>query len=245
MNSQLNIIILAAGKGTRMKSELPKTLCEINAKPMLFYILDTVTKIEPQKIIIVVGHKSEMIINKLKEYPYKNIEFVYQNDALGTGDAVKQAEVVFKELNGTSLILFGDKPFISIDTINKLISEYNEKNLDACFISYKAELGYQKNGRIIRNGMGEIMRIQEDPNIKYPSDEYNAGIQLYNTKILFTYIKEITNNNAKNEYYLGDVIKIIKKNNYLIGNVLIDNRSELLNINTKEELYFAESKLKS
>ncbi|XWV26331.1 hypothetical protein QJ857_gp0743 [Tupanvirus soda lake] len=233
-------IILAAGKGTRMNSHLPKTLCEINNKPMLFYILDVVTKLNPYKIIIVVGHKKEQIMDKIKEYPYQNIEFVEQSEQLGTGHAVMQCESILNNFNGQSLILFGDKPLIDLSDIEIMLKDYYANNLDASFISYNDILSHQKPGRVIRNSENIIQQIYEDANENFPSNEYISGIQLYNNKKLFKCIHQISNDNNKNEYYLADVIKIIQENKGKIGNFMTNNKESMMNVNTPNDLLLAE-----
>ncbi|XWV25070.1 UDP-N-acetylglucosamine pyrophosphorylase [Tupanvirus deep ocean] len=233
-------IILAAGKGTRMNSHLPKTLCEINNKPMIFYILDTLTKLNPYKIIIVVGHKKEQIMKKIKEYPYQNIEFVEQTEQLGTGHAVMQCESIMNNFNGQTLVVFGDKPLINLVDIEQMLTEYYANDFDVSFISYNDIWSYQKPGRVIRTDDNSIQEIYEDPNEKFPSSEYISGIQLYNNKKLYKHIHHISNINNKKEYYLADVIKIIKKNNGKIGNYMTNNKESMLNVNTPNDLSLAE-----
>lgn len=230
-------IILCAGKGSRMNNnKIPKPLCEINGKPMLFYILDNVVKLNPYQIIIVVGHQKEMIISKLKEYPYQNIIFVNQDEQLGTGHAVMQCQQTLQIFNGQLLILFGDKPLTSIRTLEKLAFDFFSKKWDAALVTYVGDTSWQQPGRIIRNSEGNIIEVYEDANKNYPANEFAGGIQMYNSVKLFNSIYQIENNNSKQEYYLADVIKIMYEKNYRIGTTIVEDKTELLNVNTKSDL---------
>jgi len=235
MNKQLNVIILAAGRGSRMNSELPKTLCEINNKPMLFYVLDNVITLNPYKIVIVVGYKKELIIEKVKEYPYKNIEFVEQKETLGTGHAVMVTKDLMYQYGNSTLIFFGDNPCISNLTLNEMVKHHFDNNYDGTLLTYDDEFTHMKRGRIIREN-NKIMEIHEDEDELYPSNEYNGGIQIYKNKIMYSALDKINRNNKQNEYYLGDVVKIIVDGGGIIGNIKVDDISELLNVNTQIDL---------
>lgn len=237
-------VILAAGKGTRMNSFLPKTLCEINGKPMLYYILDTVVKLNPHKIIIIVGHKKEVVIEKILKYPYKNIEIIEQKELLGTGQALMEASSDLKNFPGQLLILFGDKPLITLNTLEKLVSNFYENNFDASLLSYLGETSFKKNGRIIKEN-NKIVEVHEDENLDFISNEFVGGVQLYNSIKLFENLHLINNNNAKKEYYLADVIKIMTKKNLKIGSMRTNNLNELLNVNTSSDLETARLYLNS
>lgn len=237
-------VILCAGLGIRMNQPAyPKTLCEINGRPMLFYILDAVVKLNPARIIIVVGHQKEMIIEKTREYPYKNIEFIVQPQAMGTGHAVMQCQKSLEKFNGQLLILFGDKPLITTNTLENLVIDFFKHNLDAGLLSYLSDYSHKQTGRIIRNSKKEITQIYEDVDEKYPSNEFAGGVQMYNSKKLFECIYHISNNNNKNEYYLGDVVSVMYNKKYLIGSTITNNNNELMNVNTKAELEYAKKLL--
>ena len=235
-------VILAAGKGSRMKSELPKTICEIDGRPMLFYILDEALKLNPYKILIVVGYKKDEIIAKLKEYPLDiEVEFIEQTDTLGTGHAVLQTKSSLENINCNTLVLYGDKPCIKYETLHKLIVEHNSQNYDTTILTYKGEPSFKRCGRIIRDGNNKILQMYEDENANYVSDEFNGGIQIFNNQTLFKLLPRLTNNNKQNEYYLTDMVKLINDSNGKIGNVMIssERRSELMNVNTPDDLHKA------
>jgi len=240
-------VILAAGKGSRMKSELPKSICEINGRPMLFYILDEVVKLNPYKIVLVVGYKKDEIIKKIKEYPLDlDIEIVEQHDTLGTGHAVLQTKPILDNMTCSTLILYGDKPCISYHTLIDLITTHYSQNFDTTLLTYKGEPSYKKCGRIIRSKSGNILQMYEDENKEYISDEFNGGIQIFNNKILFQLLPKLTNVNKQNEYYLTDIVKLITENKGTIGNQLLSaqNAGELMNVNTPEDLVKATHFLK-
>ena len=230
-----NVVILAAGKGSRMNTNIPKTLCEINNKPMLFHILDKVIKLNPHKIVIVVGHKKEMIIEKLKEYPYKNIEFVEQTEQLGTGHAVKVTKDILSDNNTDALILFGDKPHMPYVLLKDLVITHYKQNNDCTLVTYKDSMSHTKCGRVIRNN-NKIIEIYEDNNENYNSDEFSGGIHMFKCEPMFSALELITNDNKQKEYYLCDIIKIIAQNGENINNVITTDKFGLLNVNTQTNL---------
>ncbi len=232
---KLNVVILAAGKGTRMESDIPKTLCLFNRKPMLFNILDNVVKLNPYKIVIVVGHQKEMVIDKLNEYPYKNIEFIEQTEQLGTGHATKQTKELLSQNNRNTLVLFGDKPCMTHVLLKSLVTAHCKNNCDGTLVTYKDVKSHTKAGRVIRN-KNKITEIYEDQNENFPSDEFSGGIHIFKSEPMFYALDNITVNNKQNEYYLCDIVKIIVNNGGNIGNILSDNTLELSNINTQADL---------
>lgn len=232
-------VILAAGKGSRMKSDLPKTICEINGKPMLFYILDQVVKLNTFKIVLVVGYKKDIILKKIKEYPLDlDIEIVEQHEMLGTGHAVLQSRTILDSLTCSTLVLYGDKPCITYSTLTKLIKTHYSKNFETTILTYKGEPSYTRCGRIIRSKSGNIIQMYEDENKDFVSDEFNGGIQIFDNKTLFSLLQKITNKNKQNEYYLTDIVKLITEKQGKIGNLLLttSNSGEVMNVNTPEDL---------
>ena len=227
------VIILAAGKGSRMNASVPKALCEINGMPMIYYLLNAAVKLNPDRIIVVVGHQKELIVEKLKEYPYPTIEFVEQAQQLGTGHAVKQTQSILSDTQHV-LVLFGDNPHISYQTLRSMVSTYYQNNYDGMLLSYKDALSHTKCGRIIKEN-GRITHICEDAGVDYPSDEFCGGAQMYRSGPMFDALDRITTNNKQNEYYLCDIVKIIADNGGSIGSLAVD-KSELLNVNTVKDI---------
>ena len=202
-----NAIILAAGKGTRMLSELPKCAYPFYGKPMIVYIINMCKKIQIDDICVVVGHKKESIENLLQD----KVKYAYQKEQLGTANAVLAAKDFLERHNeGITLIFPGDMPLIDGDVINNLIREHIENNNDLTILTtqIKNPTGY---GRIIRQD-GQIIKIIEekdaDDSVK-AINEINTGLYCITTNLLEKALSKVDNNNNKGEYYLTDIVKIL------------------------------------
>lgn len=217
----INAIILAAGKGTRMKTELPKCAFPILEKPMINYILDALDKTKVDKKIVVVGYKKEVFYDLLKD-----VNFAEQVNQLGTADAVKSAINLLDD--GITLILPGDTPLINYEKINSLIDLELTLNKDICLLTTFLDnpTGY---GRILRKD-GKITGIVEEKDA-YEDEklikEVNTGIMVVKNSFLKEAIYKIDNNNAKREYYLTDLLKFTDD----ISSILLDNNEILYGIN--------------
>lgn len=229
-------MILAAGKGSRMKSNKPKAMCKINGKPMIKIIIDNIIKLNPEKIIVVVGYKKEYIIESLSAY--NNIEFIDQKSLKGTGHAVLQTYNLLKNYNHNCLIHFADNPNVKYDTLVNIMKSHIKNNNDITIGTYIDDKSYTKGGRVIRKN-NYITEIYEDPDINYISNEFLGGIQVYKTQEMFRYLMQINNKNIQNEYYLPDIIKICVNDKGIVDNYLIDKK-ELINVNSQQELLLAE-----
>mgnify|MGYP001246249728 CR=1 FL=1 len=227
------VIILAAGKGTRINSELPKVLHELNGKPLLRHVVDAANTLKPKDIIIVVGYKKELII---KEFKSENIIFAEQETQKGTADAIKYCLPEIKQFNGNILILSGDVPMIKSETLLKLIDTHNSNQSLASLISAKLEdpTGY---GRIIKNANQQLIKIVEHKDATEKEkeiNEINSGIYIFDSKILNKIIPLIDNHNAQGEYYLTDIFNFINEEDTAIYQ--IKNYNEISGINTLEQL---------
>lgn len=231
----LAAIVLAAGKGTRMKSNLPKVFQEILGEPMLSYVLKTLAKLEPAKTLVVVGHQRELIMDFYHDWP---IEFVVQAEQLGTGHAVMQAEPFLKDFSGQVLVLAGDVPLISEKTMRDLL-DFHLKN-KAAATDLTAILPDAGNyGRIIRGSGDQITRIVEKKDAtpdELAIKEINTGTFCFDKEALFEALKEVKAENAQKEYYLTDTIHILKGKGLPVFAFPAENPSETLGINTKEDL---------
>lgn len=229
----INAIILAAGKGTRMKTELPKCIFPILKKPMISYILQTLDKSVVEKRVIVIGHKKEMFTEL-----YSNETFAVQENQLGTADAVKSA-IDFLD-DGISIILPGDTPLISKELVDGIISFQQKNNYDLVVGTtlMSNPFGY---GRIItKNGIIEKIVEEKDASDEIKKiNEVNTGIMVVKNSVLKNNINKISNNNAKGEYYLTDLIEIVGN---AVGYEIIDN-SQLLGINDLYTLSVVEHEL--
>lgn len=202
-----NAIILAAGKGTRMLSELPKCAYPFYGKPMIVYIINMCKKIQIDDICVVVGHKKESIENLLQD----KVKYAYQKEQLGTANAVLAAKDFLEKHNeGINFNFPGDMPLIDGDVINNLIREHIENNNDLTILTtqIKNPTGY---GRIIRQD-GQIIKIIEekdaDDSVK-AINEINTGLYCITTNLLEKALSKVDNNNNKGEYYLTDIVKIL------------------------------------
>ena len=206
-------IILAAGKGTRMKSDKPKVIFELADKPMINRVVETANKIDSDLIAIVVGYKKEQVIDVVPKND--NIKFVEQVQQNGTGHAVMVTEEIFKDFNGDVFILCGDVPLLRYKTLRKIQEQHREHNASCTVLTAFMEDAL-RYGRIVRNPDGNVQRIvefkdatEEEKEIK----EINTGIYCFDSKDLFTALQSIDNNNNQKEYYLTDTLEILNSKN--------------------------------
>jgi bifunctional UDP-N-acetylglucosamine pyrophosphorylase / glucosamine-1-phosphate N-acetyltransferase len=230
-------IVLAAGKGTRMKSELPKVLHPVCEKPMIMHILEKLEASRIQDKIIVIGHKGEMV----RETIGNGVKYAYQLEQKGTGHAVMQAIPQLRD-EGNTLIITGDTPLIQEKTILSLLEKHQQANNDGTVLITKFEdpTGY---GRIIRNKDGEVIDIIEEKDANHEQrkiQEVNIGIFVFKNKSLIEGLPLIENNNVQNEYYLTDMVSILNKQNKKFGSYLLFDNAQVMGINDRKQLEQAE-----
>ena len=234
-------IILAAGKGTRMKSELPKVLHEIMTKPLLGYVIDSVKNLCEENIVIV-GYKAE----EVKKYVctnYETAKIVLQKEQLGTGHAVASA---LSELNGyigEVIILCGDTPLIKDSTLKEMVKTHKNNNSDLTVMSAVVD-NPTNYGRIIRNSDNSVNSIVEEKDAtpeQKKINEINAGIYCFNWAKISPFLSELKANNAQNEYYLTDIVKKANENNLKTAVYVIKDDKEIYGINSRENLAQAAS----
>jgi len=232
------IIILAAGKGTRMNSEIPKVLHEINNKSLIKHVVNSAKTINPKKIIVIVGFKKELVQDNLKN---NSLQFVEQKEQLGTGHAIKMCLPILNDFNGNVLILSGDVPLIKPKTLSLFINLHNKNNSLGSLITTDLEnpMGY---GRIIKrkNRFLEIKEHKDATEEEKKINEINSGIYIFDSKTLNEKIPLIKNNNAQKEFYLTDIFNFITNNK--ISTCKIYDPSEISGINTLEQLENLEEK---
>lgn len=234
--NKFSAIIMAAGKGTRMKSDLPKVLHKVCGKSMLDHVIDTVSELNPEKIFVIVGHEAEKV--KASFDNRLDITWVEQKEQLGTGHAVMQIVPFLDNYNGNVLILSGDVPLITKDTISNLISFQYQNNLNATIMTTLLEnpFGY---GRILKNELEEVIGIIEEKDSNEEQKlikEINSGTYCFNWNHLESALKQITPQNAQGEYYLTDVIKIFSSNNLKMKTFCTKNIEEVLGVNDRVAL---------
>ncbi|MBF0492506.1 MAG: bifunctional UDP-N-acetylglucosamine diphosphorylase/glucosamine-1-phosphate N-acetyltransferase GlmU [Deltaproteobacteria bacterium] len=239
----LSAIILAAGKGTRMKSALPKVLHPLCGKPMLAYPIEALQQIKCPKIVLVVGHQAEEVQKKTETY--KGLFYALQNQQLGSGHAVLAAEQTLKKESGDCFILSGDAPLITSQTLKKILKLHQKNKHALTLATFKTHLpkGY---GRIVRNAKGLVERIVEESDLvaeQASINEVNAGLYVATLPLLFEALKKIKKNPLKHEYYFTDLLQILRKESHSVGSFLLDNSEELQGVNSKLELSQAEEKM--
>lgn len=228
-------LILAAGKGTRMRSNLCKVLHPVAGRPMINYVIDAVTAASPDKIVVVVGHQSEEVIKALNG---SGVQFAVQEPQLGTGHAVMAAEELLHEYTGDILILCGDIPLIQHRTLQHFI-EYHRRDAAKLTVMTTRMENPQGYGRIIRDSSGFVIAIVEE---KDATEEYkciseiNTGIYLVKASLLFSLLTKIGSDNAQSEYYLTDIVKEAAKENELVRGFELRDSYEAIGINTRSEL---------
>ncbi len=231
----IGAIVMAAGLGTRMKSHVPKVLHHLCGKPLLFYTLDLLKKAEARKVAIVVNHKKEEIIKTVEGHYNKNLfTFVDQKKPLGTGHAVLMTEKVFKNFKSPIVILSGDSPLLSFETLCRFVTHHTQRGMDltmgTCLLN--PSIPY---GRIIHDESGRVTQIIEAIDAS-PEElqirEMNIGLYCAESTALFNALKNIRPNNKKGEYYLTDIAKMISKN----SKFCIEKKEEVLGINSRVDL---------
>ena len=231
---QKNAIILAAGKGTRMKSKLYKVLHQVCGKPMVAHVLDQLEAAKVDNIITVVGYGAETV----EEAIGTRAKFVLQKQQLGTGHAVMQAADLLADLPGQTLVVSGDTPLFTADTFEKLIEYHTQRKAAVTILTSQAPdpTGY---GRIVRNEVGIVERIVEQ---KDASDEekkiteINTGVYCFDNQKLFAALKLLNNDNAQGEYYLTDVIGILKGQDEVVTAYRMADFDESMGVNDRVAL---------
>lgn len=231
-------IMLAAGKGTRMKSDLPKVMHKVAGITMLEHVFRSVLAIKPEKNVTVIGHKADLV----REVLEGQSEFVLQTEQLGTGHAVMMAEEQLANLDGQTLVIAGDTPLITGDSLVNLIEHHIKHKNVATILTAEADnpFGY---GRIIRDKHGDVTKIVEQKDatdFEQLVKEINTGTYVFDNKRLFEALKNITTDNAQGEYYLTDVISIFKEAGEKVGAYKLRDFDESLGVNDRVALATAE-----
>lgn len=234
-------LVLAAGKGTRMKTELPKCAFPILKKPMINYIIENIEKSVIDETICVVGYKKEVI----KKLLNGNIKYAVQDEQLGTGHAVLMAKDILADKDGTTIILLGDMPLVDYKVINKVMSYHCDKKNDLTVVTadYEIPKGY---GRIIRNEYGNIQAIIEHRDCSTEQKrikEINTGIYIVNNKLLFEAVQKIELNKRKGEFYLTDIVEIMR-DEYKVGAFLLWDSPKVMGVNDLYTISIAEKHLR-
>ncbi len=237
----LSAVVLAAGKGTRMKSKKAKVLHEVFYKPMIHHVLDAVVALGPERVVVIVGHQEENVRQSLQGY---DVIPVRQAEQLGTGHAVLMTEKVIPEDDGLVLILCGDTPLIARTSIERMLAEHqhNQADLSVMTTTLENPTGY---GRVLidEDQVQEIVEEKEADELQKKICEVNSGIYLVNRALLFEGLSSITPDNSQGEFYLTDIVAYAVRKNKKIIRYCNENAMEVLGVNSRVELEAAHRKM--
>lgn len=227
-------IILAAGKGSRMKSSLYKVLHPVAGKPMVEHVLEQIEPLHPSEIVTVVGFGAEKVQEQLGD----RSKYALQTEQLGTGHAVLATSDLLKNKEGTTLVICGDTPLLTEETLTKLVNHHEQLNAKATILSAVAEdaTGY---GRIIRNEENLVEKIVEQKDAteaELAVKEFNTGTYCFDNQFLFDALAKVGNDNAQGEYYLPDVISILKQQGEVVTAYIMDSEEESMGVNDRVAL---------
>ena len=242
IDSPLYIIILAAGKGTRMKSAKAKVLHEVFFAPMVHHVLHAIAPLQPTKSIVIVGHQREAVQESLAGFP---VELAVQEEQLGTGHAVLCAEPAIANMEGSVMILCGDTPLIRSETLQSMIDSHNRE--DATLTVMTTILDNPTHyGRIISGDSGDVLAIVEEKDATSKEkniQEINAGIYCIKTKFLFSHLKHIGTDNSQGEVYLTDIVTQAVQEKQRVQKFINPAPADVLGVNARFELSQAHQQL--
>jgi len=232
----LKIIILAAGKSTRMKSDKPKVLHNVAGLPVLRWVLDQAQSLSPEQIVVIVGHEGAMVRRAFESEP--RVSFVSQEPQLGTGHAVMQATDSLKGYSGEICVLCGDVPLVLPETLKRLAETHRASNAACTILTTELDepTGY---GRILRDEEGNVQAIVEQRDLKKGQErvhEINSGTYFFDSAALLERLGRLTNSNSQREYYLTDVVHLLVADGKRVAACLCEDSRELLGINTRRDL---------
>ena len=236
MNSEIKAVVLAAGKGTRLQTDeydAPKVMRLACGRPLLWYVLDALSFIGSDDIVVVAGYKKAEVINSFVGYT-----FAVQDEQLGTGHAVMAAAGALSGFGGHVLICYGDMPAVKRSTYEALIKNHVENNNDCTILTGESTIALPY-GRIVRAPSGDFKEIVEDRDCTAEQKkitELNSGVYVFRAPLLFGALARVNRNNAQGEYYLTDVPSIMLADNAKVGIHRRDLGDEILGVNTPEQL---------
>lgn len=225
---------MAAGMGKRMKWDGPKALAPLNGKPMLAHVLETARQLKPERIVIVVGHKREMI---MESFAAPDVVFAVQEPQLGTGHAVLCAKEALAGFNGDVIVLSADVPRIRLSTLNQMISAKQETGSAMTILTVILE-NPASYGRIIRDGERIIANVEarDAAPEQLAIREINSGVYVFDSTFLFRALPNVGAKNAQGEYYLTDLLAMAVNDGLTVSGVVTENEMEALGANTIEDL---------
>jgi len=233
--ADLHVVILAAGKGTRMKSALPKVLHRVGGVPMIDHVIRTANALRPRSITLVIGHQGEQLRASLS--PHSGLSFVVQEPQLGTAHALLTTEAALRGATGTVVLLSGDVPLLSANTLKTLLDRHESAGAAATVVTALVHdpTGY---GRIVRSGekIARIVEHRDATEQERAIREINSGIYAFAADGLFDALRNIAAENAQGEYYLPDVIALYRTQGRGVETLVVSNVDEIRGINSRAEL---------
>jgi UDP-N-acetylglucosamine diphosphorylase/glucosamine-1-phosphate N-acetyltransferase len=228
-------VILAAGEGTRMKSDMPKVLHTVQDRPMVSHVIDAVKGVAPKKTIVVIGYQADRVRQACRD---ADVEFVLQEEQLGTGHAVMQCEAALSRFEGTVIVLNGDVPCLRTDTLRAFVEFHGEQGAVGTVLTavLRDPAGY---GRIVRGPGGELMKIVEHKDATEAElgiKEINSGLFCFDKTALFDALKGTDRDNAQAEYYVTDAIEKMRMEGRKVAAYRVEDDREVAGVNTLEEL---------
>lgn len=235
MSKKIFAIVLAGGKGTRMKSKSAKVVHEVNGIPMVCKIDNTLDELQVERKIYVFGYQMNQVLDIMLN---RNFEFVEQREQLGTAHAVLQARSELQDEEGTILILCGDTPLLKAQDLQNFVEHHQASGRMATVLTTKVPnpFGY---GRVIKDSTNTVLRIVEEKEATEKEksiQEINTGVYCFESQALWKYLLQVDNDNNKGEYYFTDMIEILKEDDQEVGVCFTENFEDTLGINTKEQL---------
>ncbi len=237
-------VVLAAGQGTRMKSDLPKVLCPVLGRPMIEFVLDALAAAGVERVILVVGYRADDVKAALAQR--QNVEFASQTERLGTGHAVKMARGHLAQHEGPVIVVAGDSPLLQRRSITVLLDHFYGSG-PACLLGTLLKDDPRGLGRIVRDGRGEFRGIVEEKDATLPErqiKEVNMSTYIFDCRELLHAIDLLKNDNRQGEFYLTDCPGILQREGKLVQALPILQPCEALSINTPEELSVVESEMR-
>ena len=237
-----SVIILAAGKGTRMESDLPKVLHHLAGAPMLLHVMSSSATLEPERLVIIAGHGADAVGAVARDYS-ETAQVVLQSEQLGTGHAVSQAKSALADCTGDVIVLYGDTPFVRPETLQALLAA--RKTADIVLLGFQAA-NAGRYGRLVMQGsaVSRIVEYKDASEQERAITFCNSGVICAKADVLFSLLEAVGNDNASKEYYLTDIVQLANDRNLSVAAVHCDE-AETMGINSRAELAQAEASFQS
>ena len=237
-----SVIILAAGKGTRMESDLPKVLHHLAGAPMLLHVMKSSATLEPERLVIIAGHGADAVGAVARDYN-ETAQVVLQSEQLGTGHAVSQAKSALADCTGDVIVLYGDTPFVRPETLQALLAA--RKTADIVVLGFQAA-NAGRYGRLVMQGsaVSRIVEYKDASEQERAITFCNSGVICAKADVLFSLLEAVGNDNASKEYYLTDIVQLANDRNLSVAAVHCDE-AETMGINSRAELAQAEANFQS